>query len=88
MKYLVTEIQTFDTGAIATPTYAFDNRNSAEAKFHNILGAAAVSALPEHACVMFTSDGRVIRNECYRHAVEPTPEPEGEPEGEPEEPTE
>lgn len=82
MKYLVTEIQTFDTGAIATPTYAFDNRNSAEAKFHNILGAAAVSALPEHACVMFTSDGRLLRNECYRHVVEPEPTPE------PEEPTE
>ena len=30
MKYLVMEIQTFDTGATSTPTYAYDDRSVAE----------------------------------------------------------
>lgn len=75
MKYLVIEIQKFDTGALSTPTYAFDDRNSAEAKFHSILAAAAKSALTTHACVMLTEDGRVVRNECYHHTPV-TPEEE------------
>lgn len=79
MKYLVMEIQKFDNGAISTPTYAYDERNSAEAKFHTILAAAAVSALPMHSCVMITEDGRVVRNEHYEHIIEPEPEPFIEP---------
>ncbi len=81
MKYLVIEIQKFETGAISTPTFAFDNRNSAEAKFHSILASAANSALPLHACVMLAEDGRLVRNsECYRHEVtEPEEEEEENP---------
>ncbi len=79
MKYLVTEIQTFDTGAIATPSYAYDDRLTAESKYHALLSGAAVSALPLHAVVLMTSDGRVVTSQAYRHEVE-TPEPEVEPE--------
>lgn len=75
MKYLVTEIQTWDTGAVQNPTYAYDDRLSAEAKYHTILAAAAKSTLPMHAAMMFTSDGREIMHQCYTHPVE-TPEPE------------
>lgn len=82
MKYLVMEIQKFDNGAISTPTYAYDTRNSAEAKFHSILAAAAVSSLPMHSCVMITEDGRVVRNEHYEHIPEPEPEEESESESE------
>ena len=32
-----------------------------------ILAAAAVSAVEEHTAVMLTSDGRIVRSECYRH---------------------
>ena len=80
MKYLVIEIQKFDTGAISTPTYAYDDRNAAEAKYHAILASAAGSALPSHACTMLTEDGRLVRNEVYKHEPvveeEPTPEEE------------
>lgn len=81
MKYLVIEIQKFDTGAISTPTYAYDERTAAEAKFHSILASAAGSSLPLHACTMLTEDGRLVRNEYYRHEVE-------EPVEQPEEPVE
>lgn len=74
MKYIVTEIQTFDTGAVSTPSYAYDDRLSAEAKYHSILSGAAVSKLPVHACVLMTSEGRPLMNQCYTHKVEPEQE--------------
>ena len=74
MKYIVTEIQTFDTGAVSTPTYAFDDRLSAESKYFAILSAAAKSALPVHACALMLSDGRPLMNHCYTHEVEPKQE--------------
>jgi len=70
MKYLVVEIQTFPEGNISTPTYAYDNRLSAEAKYHAILSAAAVSKLPRHACVLMTSEGRSLMSQCYTHDVD------------------
>lgn len=77
MKILVTEIQTFASGQIATPSYAYDNRQSAEAKYHAILSAAAVSALPMHACMMFNADGSPIKHEVFRHEVQPETDTEG-----------
>lgn len=70
MKYLVLEIQTFDTGAISTPTYAYDDRLAAESKYHAILSSAAVSKLPSHTCVLMTSDGRFISFQNYEHQPE------------------
>lgn len=80
-KYLVTEIQTWDSGAVQTPTWAYDNEDSALAKYHSVLAAAAISSLPEHACILYTEEGFPMRNECFKHEVEPepTPEPEAEP---------
>lgn len=74
MKYIVTEIQTFDTGAISTPSYAYDDRLSAESKYFSILSAAAKSALPVHACVLMTSEGMPLMNKAYTHKVEQKPE--------------
>ena len=77
MKYIVTEIQTFDTGNIATPSYAYDDRLAAESKYHALLSGAAISKLPLHAVVLMTSDGRVVANQSYTHPVEePAPEEE------------
>lgn len=42
-------------------------RQKAEAKFHEILAAAAVSDTATHAAIMFTSEGFPLRNECYHH---------------------
>lgn len=81
MKYLVIEIQKFDDGAITTPTYAYDDRNAAEGKFHDICAAAARSAVPVHACAMLTEDGRIVRPaECYKHETQPEPATEEVPE--------
>lgn len=38
-----------------------------EAKYHEILSAAAVSLNAEHAAIMFTSQGVPLRNQCYVH---------------------
>lgn len=87
MTYIVMEMQTNSGVTAIVPPVAFTDRNAAEASFHSILSYAAVSAVEEHAVVMITSDGRVVRNEVYRHPVTPVqPEPV-EPEGgeEPEE---
>jgi hypothetical protein len=77
-KYLVTEIQRFENGAIQNPTYAFDDRNKAEAKFHSILASAAVSELPVHSAMIFTDEGFTIDSKCYKHEKEPEPTPEPE----------
>lgn len=77
MKYLVVEIQTFEGGNMSTPTYAYDDRLSAESKYYSILSAATKSALPVHACVLMTNDGRPLMNKSYTHAVEVEPEQEG-----------
>ena len=66
-KYLVIEIQKFPNGTMSTPAYAFDNLNSAEAKYHSILAAAAVSSLPVHSCILMSEEGFPLRHECYKH---------------------
>ena len=70
MKIIVTEIQKFENGQMSTPSYAFDNLNSAEAKYHTILAGAAVSTLPVHSCVMFSEEGTFMRSECYKHETQ------------------
>lgn len=85
MTYIVLEIQTNVNGAVGTLVNSYTDRNQAEQKYHLILSAAAVSALPEHAAVMLTSDGRMVTSQCYKHVVEVEPEEVEEPEQEPEE---
>lgn len=72
MKYLVTEIQTFENGAISNPTYAYDDENSALSKYFSILSAAATSKLPIHACMLFTNSGIALRSEFFTHSTEET----------------
>lgn len=72
-KYLVIEIQRFENGQMATPAYAYDNLNSAEAKYHTILAGAAGSSLPRHAAILMSDEGFPLRHECYNHIVEEEP---------------
>ena len=78
-RYIVVEIQCFENGGMATPAYSYSDLNSAEAKFHTILAAAAKSALPKHACILVTDEGFPLRHECYTHEVETTVEETVEP---------
>ena len=70
MKIIVTEIQKFADGTMTTPSYAYDNRNSADAKYHSILASAAVSALPVHSAIMFTEEGQYLDAQSYRHETQ------------------
>lgn len=72
MKFLVTEIQKFPDGGMSTPSYAYDTQTAAEAKYHSILAAAAVSSLPVHAAILFTEEGFPMRHECYKHEAAQT----------------
>lgn len=69
MVYIVIEIQADDSTA-ATIVNNYTDRNIAEQKYHNILSAAAVSAVPVHSAVMLTGDGTRIKGETYRHSEE------------------
>ena len=75
MTYIVLETQTNNGTTAIVPPAAYTTRNDAEAKFHAVLQIAATSAVEEHAAVLLTSDGHVLRNECYRHEAEPAQEP-------------
>ena len=81
MTYIVIEMQTNAGATAIVPPVSFTDRNQAESRFHSILASAAISAVEEHAVVMITNDGRVVRNEVYRHPVEPA-EPEQDPNAE------
>ena len=83
-QFYIIEIQQYTSGEFGHIVhFAFDEnatkaRLKAEAKYHEVLAAAAVSELPQHSATLLTSDGRAIMNQCYRHEIE-TPEPEVEP---------
>lgn len=70
--FIVIEIQT--STQVATIVTSHSNRNEAEQKYHQILSAAAVSAVPKHAAVMLTEEGTRLKSECYIHEQEPVVE--------------
>lgn len=66
MKYIVTEIQKFDNGAIAVvPPVVYDTREEADSKFYTILAAAALSGLPKHGVIITTENCKLIISKCY-----------------------
>lgn len=76
MKYIVMEIQTSDS--VATIIQDYPEKPEAESRYHAILSAAAISAVPKHGAVMLTDEGERLKGECYYHV---TPEPEEETDG-------
>lgn len=69
MVYVVMEIQSSNESA-ATLINSYTNRNEAESKFHQILGAAAVSNVPVHSAVLLTDSGKSLKSESYTHKLE------------------
>ena len=67
MKYIVIEIQTNQDGTVGSLVSSYDDRNQAESKFHSVMAAAAVSALPVHACQVMTNEGFTVNAGCYHH---------------------
>ena len=94
-QHYIVEIQQYANGEFGHIVhFAYDAdadkaRLKAESKYHEVLAAAAISALPSHAAILFTTEGFPLLHQCYKHAVEEE-QAEEEPEEEPaeEEPVE
>lgn len=67
MKFLVTELQTAADGSMSSPSYAYDDILSAQAKYHTILAAAAKSPVPVHAAIIMNNEGQEIDHYCFYH---------------------
>lgn len=93
-QYYIIELQKYADGSYGDIKHiAYDEdptkaRLKAESKFHEVLASAAISELPVHAAIMFTSDGVPVMHQRYTHVVvqeevEPeTPEEETPTDGE------
>ena len=67
--FIVIELQTINDSQVANIVNAYPEKAVAEQKYHTILAAAAVSALPCHSAVMLDEKGRMIKSEYYTHEV-------------------
>lgn len=65
--FIILETQTNANGTVGTLINSYEDRNTAEGKYHTVLAAAAVSQLPLHCAFMLTDEGYTIKSECYRH---------------------
>lgn len=68
--YIVIELQTAADGSVGNFVWAYTSREQAEAKYHSVLAAAAVSSLPVHSCVILRNDGLQIAAQSYKHGEE------------------
>lgn len=69
-KFIVFEIQTNQDGAVGNLVTAYDERPQAESAYHGVLAAAAISALPCHACVLMTNEGEILECKAYKREEE------------------
>ncbi len=67
MSFIVVELQTNAEDQTANLVYSYATLPEAESKYYAVLSAAAVSAVPVHACTIVTNEGFQIRHECYKH---------------------
>ena len=74
--YIVIEIQKNSNDQIGTIVNSYEDKNTAEQKYHNVLASAAVSTLPIHSAAMLMEDGRQIKRETYYHQVQEVEEAE------------
>lgn len=74
-QFYVVEIQQYANGEYGHIVhYVYDEdinkaRLKGESKYHEVLAAAAVSELPSHAAIMFSTDGFPIMHQCYKHGT-------------------
>lgn len=64
--YIVIELQTND-GVTANIVTAYNNRNEAESKYHQILASASISSVNVHSAVMLDERGNLEKSEYYIH---------------------
>jgi hypothetical protein len=64
---IIIEIQHSNDGTTATICTTHTDRSEAEQKYHQVLAAAAVSAVNVHSAVMVGDDGCSVKRETYYH---------------------
>ena len=67
MKFTVIELQ---NGIVGANVWTYDTINAAEAKYHSVLAAAAVSSVEVHSAVLLNDSGFCVKHESYTHPVE------------------
>ena len=55
---------------MATIVTTHVERNEAESKYHTVLAAAAISAVPLHSAVLMDDSGYTLKNDTYVHVEE------------------
>ena len=80
-EYIVIEMQTNDKGETGVIPLAYEDLNLARQKYHTILAAAAVSALPVHGAVILDpinpeglTMGLVVEQCIFRRGAVPDPD--------------
>ena len=68
--YIVIELQTNADNTVSNLVWAYTTREQAFSKYHSVLSAAAVSALPVHAAVILDNKGLQIAAQAFEHEVE------------------
>lgn len=87
-QFYIVEIQQYANGEYghlvhwAADEDADKARLKGESKYYEVLSAAAVSELPSHSAILFSTEGFPLMHQCYKHTVTPEPEPEPEQESE------
>ena len=66
MTYKIIEMQT-NNGTTAHIVTDAATRNEAEAEWHRVLAAAAVSNVQTHSCVILSEEGVLVMSGCYKH---------------------
>lgn len=72
-QFYIVEIQQYANGDYGHIVhFAFDAdpekaRLKGEAKYYEVLAAAAVSELPTHSAIMFSTEGFPLMHQCYKH---------------------
>jgi len=75
-EYIVIEIQVAQDGAVATIAAAYEDYGAAFNKYHTILAAAAVSALPVHSAIVLDPYGNTLAKQAYTHDTDSADEAE------------
>lgn len=79
-QFYIIEVQRYSDGSYGDiKHFAYDEdpdmaRLKAESKYYQVLSAAAISNLPSHAAILFSSEGFPIMHQCYKHDVAPEQE--------------
>lgn len=74
-QFYIVEVQKYADGSFGHLVhYAYDEnpdvaRLKGESKYYEVLSAAAVSEIPEHSAIMFSTEGFPIMHQCYKHEV-------------------